>query len=365
MFQEERPPLPAYFILYAVWLAAVFLLTGGFESLPNWLDSWVKWDAHWYERIWSEGYPKEDPRSLVFPPGYPLVVGSISSLTSLNFHTSALILNIASYFALCLISAECLGKIFSLPRLPLFVLPLTSPAAYFVFTAYSDALFSAMLWIAIHCTLAHPKSVRAQLAEFCLLLAMPWVRLTGFAMAAWILTKRWTSAAVAISLFGWLALNFEISGKFTYFLEAQALFEMPQGHFLNGAVYTFQGLLSFSDFVSRNDLTGYFQFHFLPATYLLILCGTAFWLCRKKQWLLGVTVLSVLLMSHNQSFWRSAVRYDLPILPCFYAALMATMKSENEKLPPIAISILIALGLLQMSMMISFARLFQVGEWAF
>ncbi len=348
-----------YLLTYVGWLTALALATGIMdEGFAAWADAWIKWDAHWYARIWQEGYPKADPRTLVFPPGYPALIGSISTLTGLSFHAAALAVNVLAYFAFAVLAAELMAFLWRVPGIAVFVFSLSAPAAYFVFAAYSDTVFALWMWLLLCVALGFPRSTRAAyLTEAALLLCAPWLRLTGYALAAWLVLKRWTALAVLLSLAGWLALNFVLGGEPLYFLHAQKLFLMPEGNILDGVKHTFAGLMN----PPGTDWMSYLQFHLLPALYFAAFIAIGVWACLKKQPLIGVTVLAILVFSHNQSFWRSAVRYDLPLFPVLCVPLL--MIRGRGRL--IAHGVFAAIVLAQLVLQMRFAAIFKAGGWAF
>ncbi len=362
-----RSRLMVYGLIYVLWLVVLCAGTGGFANFHIWLTSWSKWDAQWYERIWNEGYRRGDPRALVFPPGYSVLVGALATFLHLDFHLMAMVVNVISYFAAMVLAVDLFAKFLRVSPAPAFALALSSPAAYFVFAAYSDAVFCFILWAALYLALICPLGRVARVTEFCLLLVAPWIRLTGYAFSSWMLLKRWTALAVCASLLGWLVLNFVIAGHPLYFLQAQKLFIMPEGNFVDGFRSTFSGLLPVYFPGLPGDWAAYFQFHLLPAIYLLGLAFAGIWLCYQRCWLIGITVLSILFVSHNQSFWRSAVRYDLAIFCCLSLPLLVVVHDNRPKLV-LRVSlwaVAIVVGVAQIVLQIYFANLFKSGRWAF
>ena len=141
---------------------------------------------------------------------------------------------------------------------------------------------------------------------------------------------------------------------------------MPAGHFGDGFMGAWHGLWQVSPDRPRWLPIRWLQFHFLPLAYLLVLTAVAIWLFWKKERLLSLTTFSLLLISHNQAFWRSVVRYDLPLIPL--AALPLLMVAARAKGPmrqTMLYSIFGLLCLAQLYLQITFGRLFQTGHWAF
>ncbi len=365
---SQKSQLRAYVLIYVLWLVVLGAGTGAFNDFHAWLISWSKWDAQWYERIWDEGYSRIDPRALVFPPGYSLLVGAVATFFHWDFHLTAMGVNITSYFAAMVLAVDLFAKVLKVSPIVAFPVALSSPAAYFILAAYSDAVFCLVLWAPLYLALLYPRSRIARLGEISFLLVAPWIRLAGYAFISWILLKRWTALAVCASLLGWLVLNAMIGGQAFYFLQAQELFRMPEGNFMDGLRSTFSGLLPAYVTGRPWDGTAYLQFHLLPACYFVGLLLTAIWLCYRRQPLIGITVLSILFMSHNQSFWRSAVRYDLPISCCLSLPMLVFLRNKRPQKPIVSAGlwgIVIVVSAAQFMLQIYFANLFKNGRWAF
>ena len=357
--------LLVYLGIYLLWIAASYLLTSGLQQQGSWLDSWMKWDADWYSRIWHEGYRPEDPRALVFPPGYPMIAGFLSTLLPIGFDATGVLLNALCFFLGTFLAAEFVGKRFAIPPVLIFVLALSAPASYFVFTTYSDALFYLLFWGAIVLMHSESKSLMVQVSRVGLLLLIPWVRITGYALAAWLLLRRWSAAALLLSLVGWLGFNWFLAGDPLYFLKAQQLFAMPQGNIIDGFLYSFAALTTIPQ-AKAEAWTNYLQFHVLPALYFVGLATAGIWLCVRKQWMLGLALLAVLVMSHNQSFWRSAVRYDLPLIPLLLVPATTLFKKNASRERVIAGAMIFGVVIaLQFALQIYFANLFKSGLWGF
>ena len=72
---------------------------------------------------------------------------------------------------------------------------LSAPAAYFVFTSYSDIVFMLLLWVLLWLALS-PSRLRGHgnlIAQSLILLVLPWIRLTGYALASWLLDRKISS----------------------------------------------------------------------------------------------------------------------------------------------------------------------------
>jgi hypothetical protein len=354
--------------IYLVWLVSLCAATQGFSGFHTWLTSWTTWDALWYARIWDEGYPRVDPRALVFPPGYSMLIGFLARGLHLDFHVMAMVVNLTSYFGAMVLAVDLFKNVLGVSPVPAFTLALSFPAAYFIFPSYSDAVFCLILWAAIYLAVLYKGDRLARAGEVFLLLLAPWIRLTGYALICWLALGRWTAVAVGVSLLGWLALNFVVAGQPTYFLHAQQLFHMPKGNLIEGLRITFSKLYPVYLPGLAGDWTGYLQFHLLPAVYLVALALVGLWFWDRGQRLIGMTIWAILILSHNQSFWRSAVRYDLPVACCLSVPILVALheKAAGARLVRISLwLVLAAMTVAQLALQVYFANLFRSGHWAF
>jgi hypothetical protein len=353
-----------YLLLYSLWLFTVFVFTQGMHAPSDWLLEWARWDAKWYEQIWSDGYSLSDPRSIVFPPGYSILVGTAAELTGLGFHLAAALLNTVCLFGAWVIAAELGLRLFALPPVLLFVMLLTSPPSYFIFTAYSDSVFTLLLWTTLAVALLSQNRLIWRLLEFSLLLLTPWMRITGFALISWLALRRWSAVGALLSLLAWLLINHLVAGSAFYFISAQQQFNMPTGHFFDGLWAGLKFLFPVQYPGPGVDTRSYLQFQVLPLFYLVALLFSAGWFFFRRQWLLGITTLSILLVSHNQGFWRSVVRYDLPLFPCLQMALLSLLNLRDR--PRVSTGFALGIfGMIQFLLLIYFANSFRDGYWAF
>ena len=363
--QSRRTRYTVYFCIFFGWIALILLFTDGVSD-RSWLADWERWDAKWYAQIWREGYPAADPRALVFPPGYSFAVGFFAKLLSTPFFGTAIVLNLIAFFATAALISDWFLRKFGINSYSSFAFILSAPAAYFAFTAYSDVFFMLLLWVALWFSLAdlHLSRAKRLIVQASMLLVLPWLRLTGYALVSWLLVGRVGGIAVLGSLGLWLGFNQWIAGSPFYFLHAQKLFLMPKGNFFQGLSYSFKQLIGY-DFHAGN-IEDWLQFCSLPMFYLVALTATAIWLLRKREGLLAITVLSVLLISHNQAFWRSAVRYDLPLMPMLCLPFLVASGSRSQPisyLSKTAVFLVLLAG--QFALQFYFARIFHSGGWAF
>jgi hypothetical protein len=351
-----------FFSIFLAWALTIFFVTSGSKD-PSWLANWERWDANWYKQIWLMGYPASDPRTLVFPPGYPLLVGIISKLFSASFLGTAIVLNLTAFFTTATLISAWFARRFAISPYLLFGFILSAPASYFVFTSYSDVVFMLLLWVLLWLALS-PSRRRGPgnlIAQSLILLLLPWIRLTGYALASWLLDRRLAALAVFVSLALWLGFNRMIAGSPFYFLHAQELFAMPGGNFFQGLSAGLEQL--FSNDLRNGFLTPWLQLALLPLFYLGVFTAAGIWLAKKGEGLLAITVFSILFLSYNQGVWRSAVRYDLPLFPVLCLPLLVTPGSRATSLALKAAFYLLIAG--QFALQFYFARMFHSGAWTF
>ena len=135
---------------------------------------------------------------------------------------------------------------------------------------------------------------------------------------------------------------------------------MPKGNFFEGLAYS---LIHVGSDWSRG--TSWLEFGFLPLLYLCALMAAAVWLAKRREGLLALSVLSILLVSYNQGFWRSVVRYDLPLVPVLCLPLLVRGKSETGMDSYVSRAAFYALILGQFWLQVYFARVFHTGGGGF
>jgi hypothetical protein len=351
--------------MYIVWLFFVFATTSSGANISQWIAGWSQWDASWYERIFHEGY-RSYPRMLVFPPLFSWLIGPLGSLIG-SFTTGALVINLAAFFAAGVLLTRIAAREFKVNATAFFAFYLSAPAAYFAFAPYSDALFLCAFALALHLALRDPKSfsLKERIGAWGLMFAIPWLRLTGYALCAWVLGRRWFAAGTLVALAAWLAFNHAIAGDPLHFLKAQELFTMPQGNFLDGLIYTVRNIVPGRDASGAIEWTSWLQFIALPLLYLTLILATAVWFAMKRRWILGLTLVAITLFSHNQSFWRSAVRYDLPVLSFVAIPLLSLAEDKRREVRLPLQALFAVLVVASLVAQVYFARLFRTGAWAF
>ena len=127
-----------------VYAAAATLLKQGAVSHAL-VNVWFRWDTVWYLKIAAFGYSPRDG-TLAFMPLYPWLVRGLGALTG-NYLLAALIIsNLACLLALLLFYEVVLGEVRNndIALWGTFLLA-SFPSAFFLFTAYTDSLFLALV----------------------------------------------------------------------------------------------------------------------------------------------------------------------------------------------------------------------------
>lgn len=134
-------------------------------SAPSWLEHMAFWDAGWYERILTEGYPSVLPVSAdgavqqntwAFMPLLPLLAAAPSSLTGLPFYASAALVSLTASAAAALGLDRWLApRAGARQSLWAVALVWSSPCALVLQTPYAEALGLALTAAALG--LAHRR----------------------------------------------------------------------------------------------------------------------------------------------------------------------------------------------------------------
>lgn len=369
-----RPLLPILAMTLA-WIAVLYLATGGGPP-GEWLARWARWDADWYWRIWSEGYGS-DPVALAFPPGYPWLVGSLARLGGWPFFAVGSLVSLGSLLVSGLLLVRLVQRDFGVSGTLAYAFWLCAPAMYFALSPYSDLLFIALL-LAVLYGLTAPRLSRGEQAALLLAIALlPLIRITAFALFALLLLRRWQVLAMLPGAGLFLYLNHSVSGDALYFLHAQGQFLMPDGHLLDGLRGAWRGLAPVPPVEQPVDFLRWLQFHAVPLGQL----ATAAWLAGRRHGVLALSLIAMLLMSHNQGFWRSVVRYDLALWPLVALPLLQMLdrawrqtRAIRATDPPLpsppwqlvaGLLLLGALMLLGLLLQLRFAAVFHRGGWGF
>ncbi len=155
----------ALFLVLRVWtlvwasLVAAFVFPSseatkhyyGIEPLRDAVVApWQRWDTIWYSKIAVEGYAADE--RVVFAPLYPLLMRVVSPLTGNNVVAAGLLLSsiatLASFILLYRLAREMFDE--NAARRALIFLAVF-PTAYFLFAAYPEALFLALVLGAFVC----------------------------------------------------------------------------------------------------------------------------------------------------------------------------------------------------------------------
>lgn len=162
-----------------------------------------------------------------------------------------------------------------------------------------------------------------------------------------------------------MCFNYWIAGDPLAFLQAQKKFGMPEGSLLKGFHYAAVGILSPPSRLDFDQYVGWLGNHFVPVLYFAGLICLSVWLARRADYLLALTVLSTVLLSHYQAFWRSVMRYDLPLIPFLSLPLLSQRRNASSASRYSTYGIYGVFVLVQFVLQIVFARRFHTGSWAF
>ncbi len=368
MHPQRRTDLFVLLFL-GLWVAAMLVLGQTVGAATPWHQNWYRWDADSYQAIWDLGYAAKT-HLIAFPPLFPLLAGSISALSTWPFGVSAMLVNVAALLGAGWVLSRILRDSFELPGAWASLLIACSPALYFALAPYSDALF---LYVFLHASWlltrpAHQLSRGDHALLLILLFCAPLVRITGVIFAPLVLAGRWHALATGAGGMVWMAINYSVTGSATAFMGVQAAFGMPEGTLIDGLRGCWNGLWFVPGNI--NGFTSWVQLHLMPMSILLCFVATAVWLAVRRQWLWLYLLTAVLMVSHNQAFWRSVVRYDLLIWPFLFLPWLHIWKRLNTSAAP---SIGTALPVLLLSLIMLFGwitqfanvHLFLRGGWTF
>ncbi len=380
---------------HALWFLVIFSFTNGFAiPFADWMQSFYQWDARWYGTMAQDGHGFL-PQTYVFPPVHGWVLGRLTDLTVwiAGFFTTTpswvslfyfvVLANGLVMFALAnTIFVWISARRWNADRRTLWIVALSNPMGYFALTAYSDMLYFALfhatmtlaIWTGARRTswrlpeLGRRQNISARLAVTTLLFVAPWVRLTGFSFSALALLKRKEAAAVLVSLAAFLTYYWVRTDNPLFFLLAQEVFAMPKGHFFDGLILSTNiiRLTLIGDIPQGGDAYLYaLNFGFLPMICLMTTLVFSGWLYRRREFEWASVILAMAAISHNQAFWRSTVRYTLPLFPLFFWMLLIKDKPSTPRRRLIQrVVIGLAVGTC-LSLQIFYGRLFQAGGWAF
>lgn len=384
-------------VSHLLWLALIYVMTDGLSlGTFAWIQSFNQWDARWYASIGMNGHGFL-PQTFVFAPGHSWISGSITelffqALRAFDFRPKwvdvfscvSLVLNFFCFAAANSILVALASRRFQQPfisRKRLWLLALSNPVGYFALTPYSDMVFYLITMMTLLLVLitspqasawglnglqeSHGRKAKWALATT--LFVAPWFRLTGFAFAVLGLLKRKEVLASAIGLISFLTYYKIRTGDPMFFLMAQSVFQMPEGHLLDGLWYALkvfgQGLDGLA--VQGYDYFIYWiDFGLLPIFVFFVSLGFSVWSWKKGERELSLLILGITLISHNQAFWRSTVRYALPVYPMLswmwlqYRAPWFNRLRGQEILTGLAVGI-------GFFLQIFYCRIFQSGGWAF
>lgn len=202
----------------------------------NVVTSLLRWDSGWYLGVANHWYPFK--RSVVFFPGYPLLIRSIEAITlhHLPLDAAGLLVSWLSLAAsiplVCLIATRlddrATGKLAAL-------LYVWSPASVFLISAYPDGLFIALTSAALLCLQSRKYGVASLLAGLSTAVS-PLGICTAIAVTIAVLRERRsairlaTTTVVSLSgLIAWISWQSVRYGSPLLFLTEQKTFNRHTG----------------------------------------------------------------------------------------------------------------------------------------
>lgn len=395
-------------LVHFAWLLFVFVFTNGFSvSSTAWLEAFNQWDARWYSSIAMDGHGFL-PQTYAFPPFYGWILGRITYaiFDSLRFFGREIkwitIFYYVAFFA-GFVSFATANSIFvwlsekrwGISRNRLWLIAIANPVGYFAFTGYTDAFFFLLTALSLMLVtwtserrefwrlpeLQGRFKIAAHSALSLLLFAAPWVRLTGFAFVVWAPFKRKEVVATVAAVVAYLVYMKIQTTDALFFVHIQKVFEMPDGGVYAGLVTSLEILASFFNghaYAGGDFLLYSINFGFLPIVVLVLSVTLIVWLVKREEKVWAALILAITLVSHNQAFWRSTVRYAMPIYPMLFWMMLRqehgrellrqkqsqesrkTRFSQHVRLAAFAVM----LGL-SLAFQIFYCRLFRSGGWAF
>lgn len=377
---------------HTLWLGALFILTDGPSTSPlTWLSHFHQWDARWYASIAIDGHGFM-PQTYVFPPAHGWLLGHIVTAVrsigpslpiDMTFSIVAASVGLAGLTTGNILFVQLFAARFKIAPSRLWLATLVNPVAYFALSAYSDATFYALTLATARLALqssdrydlwglSKPSRWTRPLLALTLFIA-PWFRLTGFSFASLAALKRREALATLMSLCAFLLYYDFQTDRPLFFLSVQSVFGMPEGGLIQGAQYClrvfFDGLHKWPE-VSATAAAGpligefflhWFNFGLLPLLSIATSMASIIWLIKRREFLFALIIGSILIISHNQAFWRSTVRYMMLAYPVAQAAWMTS--SYGSRPMGRAVSTFIAATLLAVQVL--YARIFLSGGWAF
>lgn len=382
---------------HLAWLVFLYVMTDGLNLGPvQWVQSFNQWDARWYASIGMSGHGFL-PQTFVFAPAHSWFFGSITEvffrgLWAADFRPKwvevfsfvSIVLNFFSYVVANLIMVKLAEKrfqSFAISRKRLWLLALSNPVGYFVLTAYSDTVFylitmmtlllvlitspRAEAWGLLSYQRNYGRASRWALAA--ILFLAPWFRLTGFAFVIFGFLKRKEVLASVLGLISFLTYYWVRTGDPFFFLMAQSVFQMPEGHLHDGLWYALTVLAQGLDGLAVRGYDYFiywFDFGFLPLAVFFTSIGFSIWSWKKGEREISLLIAGITLISHNQAFWRSTVRYALPVYPMLSWIWLSNQSAILQRFNAKEILTGLAVGI-GFFLQIFYCRIFQSGGWAF
>ena len=323
-----------FFSIFLAWVLTIFFVTSRSKIHLGW-HTGKDGMRTGTSRFGLRAIPLRIPQLIIFPSGYHLLVGIISKLFFAPFLGTAIVLNLAAFFTTATLISDWFSRRFGISPYLLFRFILSAPPPLTLFLLRTRTSFSCSCcgFCSKGSTLS-PSRLRGHgnlIAQSLILLVLPWIRLTGYALASWLLNDKLAALAVFVSLALWLGFQSDDRGQ-------PILFSACAGVICNaGREFLPRPVRQFGAAVLQNDLhngfvTPWLQLALLPLFLSLCFHGRRNLAGKKGEGLLAITVFSILFLSHNQGVWRSVVGSDLPLFPVLCLPLLVARGSRATSL---------------------------------
>jgi hypothetical protein len=353
-----------YWLIGHVFLAAVELVTLRIYGLkvptgtPLWkllVSHWVRWDGRSYVAIARFGYPAMDPTfhapgsgSMVWPPGYPLLVRAASYVLPGDMNLAAVVVTNVAALGMLVVLYRLIEHESADPETATRTLLclLAFPTAFFLAVGYSESVFLALTFAALYAArrghwwyaglaAGAASGVRVLGVTIVVAFAYEYLRQKGF---------RWRqirpdALAIALTPAGLLAYM----GYLWHRYDDPLLFRHAQ------TVWG-RGPLAMPWTTLRNELTGW-SFATSPertftnivdlgalalALTTLVLCFAGPWRLRPDQLYLVLAgafpLMAIILQPVAGPAWVSMARYVLGFSPMYYILGKMTANRHGERL---------------------------------
>jgi hypothetical protein len=223
---------------------------------------------------------------------------------------------------------------------------------------------------------------------FLVALVIPWIRIVGYGFFCLFLLRKWTVVlGLTLSLAAWLAFQKYYAGDPFYFLKLQQDFGMPAGNISHGFIQAYNDFRSsvhsiFEHLGNASDGSAFsiklwIEFFnqpgkqeavatgLLPFSVFLFLGSILIWCLITGRSLIGLVGASVFILSHNQAFWRSTIRYDWPLFMIANAFLLHQVMQHKRMAKVFWVGTTTMILGISFLLQLWYGYAFMKGGWAF